>query len=650
MGTNSADPQLMEQMAVALESEAGDIEAWGLAAANTMAGHGYHDGATSVAGGTYWVADWCRDWATSLANRASLLDAYDAIALMGAGAAGGAGPAIGAARNWAMAEPTTLAFQDWYLAKMATAAARRQGSTVAAALLAALDDDDYAAVWEAVHALESHASPEAVAAFFNHLGGEETAALPNQLVGMTSHGDVWLRASVGHPADLISTLSRMLATASHTDELEFSGSDLIAADLAADVLASPYLTGYGAEYLLIDDGFDGAFLAAAVCAFLPYATDPTMAQQVLVSSIHGQFPFDAREFLLPNVASAGGGAELMLQLLEDEELESLLAPRMSYDYLGATAVVDLLEQATTDLHRTQPEAARWVVGSLIAFVGEHETSVYADVVAGSILLVLPHLAGIMNGVAGQAWLGAPGGREVLVTAANLENVFRTFAEDDTAAAVLYEGLLTHYGALLDSSGGDPAKLNDIAISLAGLSALLTRAIAEAGIADAKIRDERVAATIGLIDTLAGLVPMPGAATVGSKFAANLIKTTYSELVTRGLDVLSTNHEGSARARADAFNDALLFSYTEFLTLGYLQTQGSDAIAASIDAFFASRTHLRRDLYDFSDGAGGLLTDLTDRQGQAYGEWILFASADPVINNAISRLLAEFLNGLPTYSD
>ncbi len=650
MGTNSADPHLMEQMAVALEAEAGDIEAWGLAAANTMAGHGYHYGATSVGGGTYWVADWCRDWASSLTSRASLLEAYDAIALIGAGAAGGAGAALGAARNWAMVEPTTLAFQDWYLAKMAAAAARRQGSTVAASLLTALDDEDYAAIWEAVHAVEYLDSPEAVAAFFNHLGVEETAALPNELVGMTSYGDVWLRASVGHPADLISMLSRMLATASHTDELEFSGSDLIAADLAADVLASPHLTGYGAEYLLIDDRFDGAFLAAAVAAFLPYATDPTMAQQVLVSSIHGQFPFDAREFLLPNVASAGGGAELVLQLLEGDELETLLAPRMSYDYLGATAVVDLLEQATTGLHGTQPEAARFVVGSLIAFVAEHNTSIYADVVAGSILLVLPHLAGIMNGVSGQAWLGTPGAREVVVTATDLEAVFRTFAADDTAAAALYEGLLTHYGGLLEDSGGDPAKLNDIAISLAGLSSLLTRAIADANIADATTRDERVAATIGLIDTLAGLVPMPGAAAVGSKFAANVIKTTYSELVTRGLSVLNTNHEGSARAQADAFNDALMFSYTEFLTLGYLQTQGSAAIAGSIDDFFASRMHLPRDMYDFSDGTGGLLTDLTDRQAQAYGEWILFASADPVINNAISRLLAEFLNGLPTYSD
>ncbi len=87
-----------------------------------------------------------------------------------------------------------------------------------------------------------------------------------------------------------------------------------------------------------------------------------------------------------------------------------------------------------------------------------------------------------------------------------------------------------------------------------------------------------------------------------------------------------------------------------MTLGYLQTEGADAVAASIDEFFAAAPYLDRGLYDFSGGAGTLLPNLTERQTQAYGEWIAFASATPEINDAISRLLAEFLRGLPHYAD
>ena len=44
--------------------------------------------------------------------------------------------------------------------------------------------------------------------------------------------DVYLRGTVGHPADLISRLSRQLASASHSGSLHFSGADLIEAAIS----------------------------------------------------------------------------------------------------------------------------------------------------------------------------------------------------------------------------------------------------------------------------------------------------------------------------------------------------------------------------------------------------------------------------------
>ncbi len=205
---------------------------------------------------------------------------------------------------------------------------------------------------------------------------------------------------------------------------------------------------------------------------------------------------------------------------------------------------------------------------------------------------------------------------------------------------------SHSGSL-HFSGAD---LIEAAISLAGVSSLLTTSIADANISEAKERDDRIAAGVGLIDTLAGLVPLPGAKAVGSEFSAPLVKTTYNELVDRGSKLLETNHEGAPRADADAFDDALLFSYAELLTLGHLGSQGAGALASSIDEFFAASPHLDRGMYDFPDGAGVLLTDLSDRQTQAYGEWITFASGSPEINDAISRMLAEFLQGLRHHDD
>lgn len=648
MPINSADPDLLADLGTTLTGDADDVELWGLAASNTMYAHGYAYGATAVAGSTYGSASWLRWWASSLQSRSSMLAAYEAIALIGAGGAGGAGAALGAGRQWAVSETSPLPFEEWWQEKMAAIESQRRGAALADRVIEGLRHEDYGALWAEVDELIELDDPQAATGFFNRLGVAQTAALPNNLIGMTSGSDVHLRATVGHPADLISLLSRQLAAASHTGALRFSGSTLIEADLATDVTTLPYLTGYGAEYLLMAPGFNGEFLADAVATFLPYVNFALTAQQILVSNIDGQFSLDPRDFLLPNVVAAGASSQLLLLLIDAGQLDALLEPDLSYNEPGGSAVIPLLEEGIGELAASEPALAHYVIGSVIDFVGDSGARWYVDIVAASVLLIMPQLSGIMNGASGEAWLGESGGREVLVSEDQLAAAFRAVAANDAATAVLYEGVLAHYGRLIEAAGNDPASLNRVAVSLADLSALLTTSIADAKIADARERDERMAATIALIDTLSGLVPLAGAQQVGGKLAANLVKTTYAELVDRGLEMLETNYEDEARAQVDAINQALLFSYTEFLTLGYLSTQGPTAVADSIDSFFTASPHLDPEVYDFSDGGGGLSTNLSDRQRQAYGEWILFASADEEINNAISRLLAVFLSGLPHY--
>ncbi len=645
MAAHTGDPDRMIHLASQLDSCSDDIETWGLAAANTMASQGYSHGATITAGSTYSSAHWAGVWANSVRSRAALLAAYDEIALVGSSAAGGAGAALAAGRHWAMSAIDTVPFEDWYSNHLANLARRRDGASLAAELEEALAADDYDAIWTIVQRLVATDDAEVAAGFFNHLGAEGAAMLPNHLIGMSSMGHVHLRASVGHPADLISHLSRQLATASRTGHLVFTGDELIEADILSDPLESPYFTGYGVEYLLIADGFEPSFLASAAAAYLPYHGHPVMAQVIQVSSIDGEFPIDPRDFLLPAVAAAGSGAKLALRLTETGRLDALLAPHASYNETAFSAVAPILEQATIGLHSDDVVAAHYVIGSLITLAATGDAGGQLDVLAGAIGLIMSQIQGITNDASHQAWLGS-GDREVLVTEDQLEAAFRAFAANEVAAAALYEGILQHYGTQLQQAAGDPDSLNRIAISLGNVSSLLATAIAEANISDAKERDERMAAVVGMIDTLATLVPLPGAKQVGGQLAADIIEIGYGHLVDRGLEILETDNEGTARESADAFNDALLWTYTEFLTIGSLRTTGT--VQASVDEFFAASPHLDPALYDFSDGSGGLLDDLSDRQTRAYGEWIMFASGDAAINDAISRLIAEFLRGLPHY--
>jgi hypothetical protein len=76
----------------------------------------------------------------------------------------------------------------------------------------------------------------------------------------------------------------------------------------------------------------------------------------------------------------------------------------------------------------------------------------------------------------------------------------------------------------------------------------------------------------------------------------------------------------------------------------------DGYADSVEGWGPSSASIMQQ-HQYSYGAtsvsGGIATNLDERQSQAYGQWISFASAD---NAPISRLLAEFLAGLPHYDD
>jgi hypothetical protein len=645
MATFSADPELMEHLASTLDGYADAVEGWGQSSASLMQRHQYYYAATSVAGGTYGSASWARSWATSLRSRSSLLAAYGAIALMGSSAAGGIGAALGAGRQWALSEPTTLRFEDWYADRMAQLANTAAARALADELDAAIAAEDYEGIWRIIRELAEVDDPIAATAFFNGLGATNVGKLPNEVIGLTSFGDVHLRATVGHPADLISLLSRQLAGASQTGGLDFTGAELIDAELAIDILDQRYFTGYGAEYLFIANGFETTFLTSGVGRFLPVADYPVMAQQILVSEIDGQLPLDAREFLLPNIVDAGGGAQLVLRLLETADLESLLNPYAYLNEQGANAVGPILEQATVGLYGTDPLRAEYIIGTLINYAAGSSLYGNADVLAAALALVIPQLGGVVNGETASAFFGDPRGAGVAVSEASLIDALGSIAASDAATAALFESLANYYGGLVIEADGDPGALNRIAISLGELSSVLTTAVQEAHISDAADRDERSAALIGLIDTLSGLVPLPGAKTVGT-LGSKLIKISYQELVDRGTALLETGYEGEARTDADATIDALLYSYTELLTVSYLHSQGQTA--ASIDEFFAASTYLDRSVYDFSDGAGGIATDLDEHRAQAYGQWVSFASADPAVSAAISRLLVEFLAGLTHY--
>ncbi len=115
MPTYSANPDLLDALAASVEGLAESAEGHAAAAAMLCFGESYWSYGETVAGTATSTVAWAAGWAASLRQRAGLLRAHHEVGSLGAGAAGGAGPTLGAGYQWALHNgDRTLSFEEWY--------------------------------------------------------------------------------------------------------------------------------------------------------------------------------------------------------------------------------------------------------------------------------------------------------------------------------------------------------------------------------------------------------------------------------------------------------------------------------------------------------------------------------------------------------
>ena len=131
MPTYSANPDLLDSLADQLETLVAAADTACSDAASVCYGENYWSYGQTVDYHGSGTRTWGLDWVTSLRQRASLLRTYEEVGKLGAGAAGGAGPALGAAYQWALNNgDENLSFEDWYANGIARVAAREAATTV----------------------------------------------------------------------------------------------------------------------------------------------------------------------------------------------------------------------------------------------------------------------------------------------------------------------------------------------------------------------------------------------------------------------------------------------------------------------------------------------------------------------------------------
>ena len=666
MATSWATPEALGGLGASADIAAEDLDVWGVGAGNVCAVHGYWYAATAAGGAAATSARWGRAWAESLRQRQSLLEQYDAIALLGAGAAGGAGPALGAARAWALGAPGTLSFEEWYRLTVAAAVERRREVAVGRTLAERFGSSEILDDPEGFAADLDAASPTALAAFFEALGVAGTVQAMRWIYPLDS-------MSWAFPNDFDESFATALRIA--WDDLdEGFRFDLVAREPDWAILYHVGLLGR----------FEGEFwgiLAAEVVGEGPrtdYARNPTNS---LYS--YGSVIGDLRDRLEADSASAAAFAtapQLWLARGVDDEfplepwIADLLAAevaRLSDDAfvtfahglvsamadIGSDGIVDLgVAELSADLVMSRDVGSdheEYLAGALVLAAGSG--GVVPQLLEPLASLLVAHLDAILPAAAGfdvvnGAVFTHPGsGDAITLPEANLEAAMRLVAADPAAMAVVLEGVADHFGKQVEQATSD-ADLQILAMELGAVSGLIVRAVNDASIDDAARRDESRAAVLGVVALLVAAIPVPGAglASQGLEGAGKrLISATYSDMKSRGLELFETSHEGVARVEADRFKELFASQMAVLLIVGHLAA--GDALGPAVEDFFASHPELADPRYDFTaDGD----VDLEDAyQRLAFNEFLTWVVAnDPGLHLAVLDLTSTFAAEIPSWDD
>lgn len=671
MGTNWATPDDLGALASAADGAAGNVEEWGTAAGWECAAHGYSYAATTTGGSTAGAGRWATAWAASLRQRETLLEQYDAIALLGSGAAGGAGPALGAARIWALSEPGTLDFAEWYRITVAAAIERRRQVELGLDLAERVQSvellDDPLAIADAVDA----ASPIALAALFEDLGVVGTRevlrwiypldpisrslpdALDEALAGALNRA--WPELDEDYRFSLIESaadwdiLYHVGLLGRFTGEYwGLLGAKIVGEGPRTDYARNPTNSLYTYGGVIRDlrdrleaDAHAAAALAAAPGLWMARGTDDEFPMEDwiagLISTQVGAMDDDGflefAEALLMAMAAIG-----------PDDLRDGVVGGLAAD-LVMSRDLDAADEAT-------------LTGLLVLAAGSG--GVVDELVTPLARLLVTHLDAILPAVAGfDVVSGAvftlpDSGRVVELSEAELEGALRLVAEHEAAMAMVLEGMAAHFATAIAASGrfADDldAELQMTAMQLGALSGALVRAINDADIDDAKERDESRAAILGVISIIVAAIPVPGSglASQGLEGAGKrLISATYSDMKRRGLELLETSNEGVARVEADEFKELFKSQMTVLLVVGHLEATGTldDAVAD----FFGSRPELADSRYDFTAGGAVDLDDAYQRLAfNAFLQWVIASNAD--LHIAVLVLADAFTAEIPTWSD
>lgn len=670
MATNSATPELMYRLAQDLAEYADDLQSVGTAGAEICGRFGYGYQAARTAGLAGLASSWARNWGTSLTLRADLLEQYSVIATLGSAAAGGAGWGLGMGRSWALGSPE-LDFATWYADVQAQVAAdqeRRRQEAVGAALAERFRNiEDLLFATEELIAELGGLGPEALHGFFTDLGAERTYDILafgyyDPMSGLGWDFDEAFAVAMARAwDDLPATFTVPLMERSPwemlfmaTGRADFSGTFLgmLAAKMASQGFVPFLMPTTGWYYPDAMERLQG-IIESDPAARRALATSPLLYARW--DEPFGQFD----EWIVQVVAEE-------LPRLDDETFISLIDTVLLPGGDGTT--LDNSELAEVLIgHALERDldtgAAAYVAAVLIHVQAENGVPAALEVAfAQQLAYQMPVLVDVTDGVRSTEFAAFPHPttEDVLIVDRDLLGAaIGNTVRNEAARAALLEGL-TGYFTLrtVALELADRHTLFNESVSLAddigAMTGLVISAINAADIRDAKDRDEALAATVGMVDTIIGIIPGPGGTLVEGLAAGfekdlieNAVNTTYGELIDRGLELFDSSHESGARVDAEQFRQVFSGEMEELLVVALVDAHVG--IDASVGDFLATDAAAGLDP-DFWDPSSGFITEgITQRI--AYNEWYEWAGHEyPGVVSAVTIYLTQLQSSFPVWND
>jgi hypothetical protein len=660
----------MHQLARDLVAQADDVESLSVTGAEICRRFGHWYEAAVAAGVSGHATSWARNWSESLIQRAELLEQYSAIASLGAAAAGGAGMGLGMARTWALGSPE-LDFSDWYAQIQAQIAAdqeRRRKEAAGVALAERFRDaDDLLFATDELIAELTALGPFAVAAFFEELGAERVYDILelgyyDPIAGLGWEFDEAFAAAMARAWDdlpddfTVSLMQRspweMLFTVAGRADFSSAFLGMLGAKMASQGYV-PFFSPTSMWYY--PDAMERLYelIESDAAARRALATSP-----LLYARWDEPFgPFD--EWVVRMVAEE-------LPRLDDEAFLALIDTVLLPD--GAGATLDNTELAEVLIGHAlerdlDPSAAAYVTGVLVHVQASNGVPISLEpAFAEQIATQMPILIDVTNGVRGAefaAFTHPTTGGVLTVDGDLLSSAISNTVRNEEARAALLEGLTGYFtlrAAALELAGASHLFNESVALAddIGAMTGLVITAINAADIKDAKDRDEALAATVGMVDTVIGIIPGPGGTLVeglAAGFTKDLIKnavnTTYNELIDRGLELFDSSHEGGARVEADEFRNVFSGEMEELLVVALVDAEVG--IDVSVTEFLATDAGAGLDPSFWDASSGFLADDVTQRI--AYNQWYEWVGHEyPTVVSAVTVYLTQLQSSFPVWND